>query len=112
MDVPPAAPRRRVRFRQLSLAAQVKIVFALAVPTSAILFGLFILLDLAGYFRRPEGAGYGVVLTALAAVCALVAAALAAIQVAGLLLLRLIAWPNPALDMDEPRDPNLVEIFE
>lgn len=109
-----AAPSRRspARMKQLSFGSQAKIVLFLALPTTAILFALLILFDLGGAFRHPPDVDYAVVLMALAVVGAIFGLGIAMIQVAGLVILRLLPWRGPALEIEEVRDPGLAGIFE
>jgi hypothetical protein len=109
-----AAAARRVaaRFRQVPFGSQTKIVLALAAPTTIILYGLLVLLELGGLLgRTPDDISFGVMLLAIALVGAVLGATLAAIQVAALGLLRLVPWQGPALEIEEPRS-DLAGIFE
>src|SRR3954447_14074268 len=108
-----AQPMRRVpaRLKQLPFRSQAKIVLTLAAPTTAILYGLFVVLALGGFFDKQEDISFGIMLVALALVSAMLGAALAAIQVAALGLLRLMPWQGPSLEIEEPRT-DLAGIFE
>lgn len=81
----------------MSFGSQAKLVFLLAALTAFAFFALFFGLQLAG---SPVGDGDAESVPMLAAVALLLAAFIAAIQVGGLALLRLLPWQGPSLKVE------------
>lgn len=86
-----------IRLRQISFGSQVKLIFLLALLTAFAFFALFFGLQLAD---RPVGGGDADSIPMLAAVALILAAVIAAIQIGGLAVLRLLPWQGPSLKVE------------
>lgn len=89
-----------------------KALLVLAIPTTILLFLLFGLLKLAGFFRNPSDGDIPLIFMVLilAFVSGFFAAIILVLQIAALFLLRLVPWPGPELKVEEPK--HLAGIFE
>lgn len=91
----------------MSFGSQVKLVFLLALLTAFAFFALFLGLQLAD---RPLGDGEPDSIAMIAAVALILAAVVAAIQIGGLALLRLLPWQGPCLKVES--GDHLRRVFE
>lgn len=98
-----------IRLKQMTFGSQVKMILVLALPTAALLFILFLVLQIvgAGLIQSDEPV---VIVLASAMMAAFFAAAGSALQIAALGLLRLVPWRGPELKVEEPK--HLAGIFE
>jgi hypothetical protein len=99
------------RLRQIAFGSQVKIVLALALPTSVVIFASFFILSLAGIPLSRSGRDPGTFVLVLVAL--FLGAAILLCQLAALALLRLLPWRGPRLEIEIGRDEEeLRRVFE
>ncbi|HEX6374956.1 MAG TPA: hypothetical protein VFZ91_04470 [Allosphingosinicella sp.] len=101
-----------IRLKQLSFGSQVKAVLAVGLATAAVIFILFLGLQVAGLFAGGGGDAepVPVVMIGLAFASLVLAAFVALLQVAALCLLRLVPWRGPSLKVRQEVD--LARVFE
>jgi len=98
------------RFRDLSLGSQARLLLALAPPTAFAIFALLFSLSLAGIPMTRSGRDPGLFVHFLAAL--IFAALILAFQLAALLLLRILPWRGPRLNLEVEDGDALQRVFE
>jgi hypothetical protein len=98
------------RFKDVTLGSQAKVLAVLAVPTAALIFGLFLGLRVAGLPMTRSGLDPGLFVSFLVAL--ILAAIMLAFQLAALLVLRLLPWRGPRLHIRSEDGDSLRRVFE
>ncbi|HEX8124523.1 MAG TPA: hypothetical protein VF548_02975 [Allosphingosinicella sp.] len=98
------------RFKDVSLGSQARLLLALALPTAAVIFCLFVGLRLAGLPMTRSGLDPGLFVALLVAL--IMAGLILLLQLAALLFLRLLPWRGPRLKIETEQGDALRRVFE
>ena len=98
------------RFKDISLGSQARLILALALPTASVIFTLLFALSLAGVRLSRSGRDSGLLVYLLVAL--IMAGLVLFFQLAALLLLRLLPWRGPRLEIETREGDALRRVFE
>jgi hypothetical protein len=98
------------RFKDISLGSQARLLVGLVLPTASIIFAFLFALWLADIQLSRSGRDPG--LTVYFLVALIFAAMILAFQLAALLVLRLLPWRGPRLEIEAGRGDALRRVFE